>query len=83
MTTLLCSSKTNPKALAKKVEKYVDEETVKIEVVGAGAVNQAIKSVCYVNENRRNKDKVTILPKFEELTTKDGKEQIAVILEVF
>lgn len=83
MTTLLCSSKTNPKKLAKAVEKYVDEETVKIEVVGAGAVNQAIKSVCYINENRRNKDKVTILPKFEALTTKDGKEQIAVILEVF
>lgn len=82
MLTLLCSSKTNPKALGTKIF-HNREEKIRIETIGAGAINQAMKAIAYANVRiDRSTIKLCCVPHFENLVSKDGKTQNAIVLEV-
>ena len=83
---LICSSKTNPRKLACAIRKELEKnKSVIVDAIGANAINQAIKSVCYVNDRATlngNQLPVHCYPRFAYREMDDNKMGILVRLEV-
>ncbi len=83
METLKVSSKSNPNSVAGALANVIkDNDTVEIQAVGAGALNQAIKSIIicrgFVAPSGKN---LICIPAFTDITI-DGDERTAIKLIV-
>ena len=83
---LICSSTTNPRKLAIAIKKELEKtKSIKIDAIGANAVNQAIKAVCYVNQRKQliyGELPVFIYPNFRYEQVSNDHCQTIVSLEV-
>jgi stage V sporulation protein SpoVS len=83
---LICSSTTNPRKLAVAITKELEKtKSIKIKVIGANAVNQAIKAVCYVNQRKQlfnGELPVFVYPNFCYAQVGENKVQTLISLEV-
>ena len=84
--TLICSSKTNPRKLACAIRKELAKnKSVYVNAIGAKALNQAIKSCCYINDRStlsENQLPVHCYPRFAYHEMGDNKLGVMVRLEV-
>ena len=84
--TLICSSKTNPRKLACAIRKELaNNKTIKVDAIGADAVNQAVKAICYVNQRKQlinGELPVFVYPKFRYEQVSNDHCQTIVSLEV-
>ena len=81
METLKVSSKSNPNSVAGALANVLkDTHTVEIQAIGAGALNQAIKSIIiargFVAPSGKN---LVCVPAFSDITI-DGEERTAIKL---
>ncbi len=81
--TLKVSSKSRPNAVAGAIAGLLREDgKVQIQVIGAGALNQAIKAVAiargFVAPGGLN---IVCIPSFKELNL-DGEERTAIVLDI-
>lgn len=79
METLKVSANSNPKAVAGAVASIARRnEAVEVVAIGAGAVNQAVKSMCiarsFVAEEGLN---LVVIPSFQEITL-DGNTKTSI-----
>lgn len=83
---LICSSTTNPRKLAVAITKELGKtKSIKIDAIGANAVNQAIKAVCYVNQRKQainGELPVFVYPNFSYAQVGEDKVQTLISLEV-
>ena len=83
METLKVSSKSNPNSVAGALANVMREKgRVKIQAIGAGTLNQAIKSIAiargFVAQTKKN---LFCIPAFTDITI-DGEERTAIKLIV-
>ena len=83
METLKVSSKSNPSSVAGALANvFKDKESVEIQAVGAGAINQAIKAIAiargFVAPSGKN---LVCIPAFTDITI-EGEERTAIKLIV-
>jgi len=83
MEMLKVSSKSNPKRVAKAIVSILEEKnTIEVQAIGAGAVNQAIKSIIIARSflTLNGKD-ITCVPAFADIKI-DGEKRTALKLLV-
>ena len=83
METLKVSSKSNPNSVAGALANVIREkESVEIQAIGAGALNQAIKAIAiargFVAPSGKN---LVVIPAFSDITI-EGMEKTAIKLIV-
>ncbi|MCL2702413.1 MAG: stage V sporulation protein S [Defluviitaleaceae bacterium] len=79
METLKVSASSNPKGVAGAIAAVVRRgESVEVSAIGAGAVNQAVKSICvarsFVSEENIN---LVAIPAFQEIEV-DGETKTSI-----
>lgn len=84
METLKVSSKSNPNSVAGAIAGALGKEnTVEIQAIGAGAVNQAVKATAvarrFINENGKD---IGMIPGFVEIEI-GGEKRTGVSMKIF
>lgn len=84
METLKVSSKSNPNSVAGAIAGALSKEnTVEIQAIGAGAVNQAVKAIAvarrFINENGND---IGMIPGFVEIEI-GGEKRTGVSMKIF
>lgn len=84
METLKVSSKSNPNSVAGAIAGALGKDnTVEIQAIGAGAVNQAVKAIAvarrFINENGKD---IGMIPGFVEIEI-GGEKRTGVSMKVF
>ena len=83
MEALKVSTKSQPKSVAGAIAAIVrNNESVEINTIGAGAVNQAVKSICVARGYLEPEElDIVTLPSFVQLDV-DGEERTSIRFEI-